>query len=103
MLRAATALAAAAVGALAGSPLPAFDLRTEYVVDPIVTDVALPRLYWKVAHPDRGSVQSAYHVVVTSITAGNATVWDSGVVASNAPTHIEYAGSARVSDSVRGD
>ena len=95
------ALAAAAVSASAASPPgPAYGLRTEYVVDPIVLDVPVPRLYWKVAHADRGQAQTAYRVVVTSLTGGNATVWDSGVVASNATTHVEYAGAALTSDTV---
>ena len=86
--------------AKASMPLPATNLRTEYVTDPIVLDVAAPRFYWIPNHPDRGVNQSSFHLQVNSITDGNVTVWDSGVVYTNATTHIVYNGASLKSDTV---
>ena len=95
-----TAAAAARLAAAASAPLAPTNLLTEYVRDPIVLDVASPRFFWIPNHNDRGVNQTAYHVVVTSLTDGNATVWDSGVVYSNATTQIAYAGTPLKSDTV---
>jgi alpha-L-rhamnosidase len=99
MLRTVGALAAVAAAA-AAAPLPPTNLRTEYVTDPIVLDVAAPRFFWQLESAARGVNQTAFRVVVNSVTGGNATVWDSGVVYSNATTQIAYAGTPLISDSV---
>lgn len=60
-----------------------------------------PRFFWVPQHTVRGSVQSAYRVQVNLTSVGTkptAVVWDSGVVASNASTHIVYAGATLTSD-----
>ena len=59
-----------------------------------------PRFSWLVGSADRGVDQQSYRIVVTSVTAGGATVWDSGVVASAQTAHVPYAGPALESDSV---
>lgn len=55
----------------------AINLKTEYLRDPVGTDVENPRLFWNC---EGGRVQSAYRVTAT--TDGK-TVWDSGKVESS--------------------
>ena len=70
-------------------------LRCEYLVNPMGIDMARPRLFWIVQHAERGQVQSAYQVVVsTDPKAGTGDVWDSGRVASSKSTQIAFAGKA---------
>jgi alpha-L-rhamnosidase len=92
---AASAFALAALAALASAaPQAAVRLRTEYLTDPAIVAPAAPRFSWVLpsAAGDRGVAQSAYQVVVTSVTAGGATVWDSGKVASGATNQVAFGG-----------
>jgi len=71
-------------------------LRCEYRTDPLAVDAARPRLYWTLASPVRGAMQSAYQILVASsaqaLAADQGDWWDSGKVASDESTQIEYAG-----------
>ena len=97
--------AAASLGLLAAlaaaAPQAAVHLRTEYQVDPAIVAPAAPRFSWVLPTQagDRGVVQSAYHIVVTSLTQAGATVWDSGKVASGATNQVAYGGAALAADS----
>lgn len=86
------ALAACAVAA----PLPAANLRVEYLARG-VTESRAPRFSWEPVSFDRAAAQASYRIVVSS-SPGGALVWDSGVVASAEAAHVAYAGSALVSD-----
>jgi alpha-L-rhamnosidase len=81
------------------APLAAYDLRTEYVRDPIVIDVADPRFYWRLATTagDRAVYQSAYRVIVNR-SLDSTTVWDSGVISSQSSSHVVYSGAPLASD-----
>ena len=72
------------------------DLRCEYRTNPMVIDAARPRLSWTLASPVRGARQSAYQILVASsalvLAADEGDWWDSGKVASDESTQIEYAG-----------
>lgn len=75
------------------------DLRCEDLVDPLGIDVVDPRLSWRfsAADPDRrGLRQRAYQVVVATrraaLEAGQADLWDSGLVPSGDMRHVAYAG-----------
>jgi hypothetical protein len=58
-------------------------------------DMAKPRFFWVVEHPERGQVQSAYHIVVSSdAKASSGDVWDSGKVASSKSAQVAFAGKA---------
>jgi alpha-L-rhamnosidase len=58
-------------------------------------DMAKPRFFWVVEHPERGQVQSAYQIVVsTDPRAAAGDIWDSGKVASAKSTQIVFAGQA---------
>jgi len=101
----AACFAAVASGAAASAaPLPsAAYLRTEYQTEPalVVSAPQPPRFSWVLPAASataRGVVQSAYQIVVTSLTTG-AQVWDSGKVASSATAQVAYGGGALAADS----
>jgi alpha-L-rhamnosidase len=82
-------------------PQPASNLQVEYVTNPIVIDVALPRFYWLPVSADRGITQTAYRIEVFGQTQGSIQLqWDSGVITSSASAHIVYGGAPLASDSV---
>lgn len=66
-------------------------LLTNGIVDPQAVDVAPPAFSWVMNDPDRGEVQSAWQVVVSS---GSSVVWDSGKIRSSASSSVPYAGPA---------
>src|ERR1051326_590246 len=71
-------------------------LRCEYLVDPLGIDERVPRLSWQLESDRRGARQTAYRVRVAStaekLAAGAGDRWDSGRVASNQTTHLNYSG-----------
>jgi alpha-L-rhamnosidase len=70
-------------------------LRCEYLVNPVGIDMAKPRFFWIVGHQERGQVQSAYEVIVsTDPKAAAGDAWDSGKVASARSTQVPFAGKA---------
>jgi alpha-L-rhamnosidase len=101
----AASLAAAAAflclpGAIAfAAPRPAgptsvANLRCEYKTDPLGIDAAQPRLSWQLLSAERGIVQTAYQI---SVTSDGKTIWDTGRVASNQSVHVPYTGPALAS------
>jgi len=90
-----TALIATAAPLAAEGPRPLAPtaLRCEYLDNPMGVDVAKPRFFWVLEHTERGQVQSAYQVIVsTDPKAGAGDVWDSGKVASPRSTQVVFAG-----------
>ncbi len=77
-------------------PPPPFNLRCEYLVNPVGLDVRRPRFSWTLRHPERGRLQSAYRIIVSSslemVGKFIGDVWDSGKVASDQSTNVEYGG-----------
>jgi hypothetical protein len=71
-------------------------LRCEYSVAPQGVDVAKPRLFWQLEGSERGQQQTAYQVLVASnsesLDDDKGDLWDSGKVASNQSTLLEYDG-----------
>jgi len=72
------------------------NLLCEYTVNPLGIDVLRPRFSWELRHAKRGSIQSAYQILVAS-TRENllndvGDVWDSGKVESSNSTNVEYDG-----------
>ena len=61
-------------------------LRTGYLVDPVGTDAASPRLSWRLESTVRNTVQTAYEVQVAAserdLARGKSLLWDSGRIAS---------------------
>ncbi|HZT22223.1 MAG TPA: family 78 glycoside hydrolase catalytic domain [Verrucomicrobiae bacterium] len=91
-------LAALGVAVAAPAALRPVDLRCEYAVNPLGVDVPQPRLFWKLQSRERGQVQSAYEILVSSspelLARNEGDLWDSGKVDSDEPIQILYAGRA---------
>jgi len=86
------ALAAApARAATASAALTVVDLRAEHSVDLLGTDVAKPRLSWRVEATARGVAQASYRIRAGT-ASGKADLWDSGAVASSASFDIVWNG-----------
>jgi alpha-L-rhamnosidase len=73
------------------------DMRCEYQTNPIGIDEAQPRLSWTVQYMKRGWRQSAYRIQVAStaskLSDGHGDLlWDTGKVAGNQASQIEYGG-----------
>jgi alpha-L-rhamnosidase len=93
------ALSAVSAAADESPALPApTRLRVEYLESPISIDVPAPRFSWALPQDGvpRGSVQSAYQLVVSTAPAVGppAVVWDAGVVHSNRTLNIPLGGEA---------
>ncbi len=92
------ALAPVVSAAESAGPAAPVSLRCEYLVDPMGIDMAKPRFFWIVDHPERGQVQSAYEIVVSSDPkAAEGDIWASGKVASPKSIQVAFAGKALVS------
>ncbi len=76
-------------------PLAPTSLRCEYLVNPMGIDMQKPRFFWVLEYPERGQVQSAYQIIVsTDPKAAAGDIWDSGKVGSSKSTQIAFAGKA---------
>ena len=78
-----------------------YDLRCEYLRNPLGIDANAPRLSWKLQtmrSNERGLQQSAYQVLVASTAEAlrreQNDLWDSGRVNSDQSIHVPYAGKA---------
>lgn len=74
----------------------AFDLRCEYMHNPLAVNTDRPKFSWKAASDGRGFMQGAYEIVVSATeeeaSRGIGTLWSSGKVESDASLHIPYGG-----------
>jgi hypothetical protein len=72
-------------------------LRCEYRENPLGIDTETPRLSWVPESDERGQNQTAYHVLVASVSdvlaRDQGDLWDSMKVASNETIQIQYRGS----------
>lgn len=72
------------------------DLKCEYRINPLGIDVVNPRLSWALESTERGTVQAAYQILVSSsedaLAHDKGDLWDSGKVESDQSIHIAYAG-----------
>jgi alpha-L-rhamnosidase len=82
---------------------PPFNLRCEYLENPIGIDIAYPRFSWVLKHEKRNQTQTAYQIIVSSeemlSISGEGNLWDSGKVNSENHINIEYAGAPLKSSS----
>jgi hypothetical protein len=98
-------LCAALVGFLAAAAPPGAEVaagltptrqRCDYDVDPLGIDIAQPRLFWQVESPERGQRQTALQILVASspeiLAQDRGDLWDSGRVASDETTQVQYDG-----------
>ena len=80
-------------------PSAAVNLRTEYRRNPsVVLSSVMPRFSWEPVSSTRGDTQTAYQIVVTSVTS-QSVVWDSGKVSSPLTNQVAYNGASLASDS----
>jgi len=86
--------------AAVATQLKATSLRCEHRTNPLAIDAAEPRLSWIVESPQRGTVQTAYEVLVASdpkiLSQNRGDLWESGKVAGGRNTQIAYAGKSLV-------
>lgn len=73
-----------------------FDLRTEYLVNPLSMDTPHPRLSWKINAGDMNVKQIAYQILVASnetlLEKSKADLWDSGELPSGEQLNVQYIG-----------
>jgi alpha-L-rhamnosidase len=79
-------------------------LKCEYQENPLGVDTTAPRLSWQLDWAnsgDRGQIQTAYHILVSSgretLAADIGDVWDSGKVFSDQSVHVPYSGKNLIS------
>jgi alpha-L-rhamnosidase len=100
MLTFAAAVLAAGLGG-AAEPVAVGRLRCEWAVNPLGIDARQPRLSWVLESTRRGTMQSAYQVLVASsealLRADRGDLWDSGRVESDQSIQIAYGGPALAS------
>ena len=83
------------LGAQGAGPLAPTSLRCEYLENPLGIDMAKPRFFWVLGHTERGQVQTAYQILVSTVAQASAgDIWDSGKVASAKSVQIAFAGKA---------
>ena len=75
---------------------PPFDLRCEYLINPIEIDTPIPRFSWLLEHQSRNQNQSAFQIIVSSnldkILSEIGDLWDSRKVTSDNHINISYNG-----------
>lgn len=73
-----------------------YELRCEYLRNPLAVEDERPRLSWRLTATERGERQTAYQVLAATrpdlLHPGVADLWDSGAVRSGRGVGIEYAG-----------
>lgn len=83
------------------SSLTPYDLRCEYLDNPMGIDSVEPRLSWRLSSEERGQKQVAYRILVAStaekLAAEEADLWDSGKTESEKSLFIKYQGTALAS------
>ncbi|WP_462409541.1 family 78 glycoside hydrolase catalytic domain [Neobacillus sp. Marseille-QA0830] len=68
-------------------------LTCEYKNNPLGIDITRPRISWKMESDRRGTMQTAYHIQVTTEREDfSEPIWDTGMVQSDQSIHIEYGG-----------
>ena len=64
-----------------------YDLKSEYLVNPIGIDVKSPRLTWKINDSRRGAIQKSYDICVgtdsAKVAAGKGSYWKTGKINSS--------------------
>jgi alpha-L-rhamnosidase len=72
------------------------DLKCEYATNPIGMDVLFPQLSWKIESEKRGTLQSAYQILISdspeNLAQGNSIIWDSRKIKSTKSVGISYGG-----------
>lgn len=79
-----------------------FNLRCEYLTNPICIDVKKPRFSWLLEHERRNQKQMAYQIIVSSnlefAKKNEGDIWNSGKIVSNQNSNVIYEGKPLESD-----
>lgn len=80
----------------AGEPGRPYNLKCEYLSNPLGVDVRQPRFFWVLDHPERSQRQTAYQLLVGTrpdlLAQDTGDQWDSGKVSSEQSTQVVYGG-----------
>lgn len=72
------------------------NLRCEMLTNPLGIDVTHPRLSWEIYGNQRGILQNAYQIIVSSsmqkLNKGEGDLWNSGKVESDQSVNVSYSG-----------
>ena len=80
--------------------LKVLDLKCEYAKNPIGLDIQSPQFSWRIESANRGTLQSAYQVMVTDSptdSSPESNIWDSGKINSSRSAGIIYDGPQLIS------
>ena len=76
----------------------AYELKCEYLENPLAVNTLTPKFSWKAASERQGFIQQAYEIRVADapekLGKQQECLWDSGKVRSTQSLHIPYAGTA---------
>ncbi|UCE41879.1 MAG: family 78 glycoside hydrolase catalytic domain, partial [Candidatus Aminicenantes bacterium] len=76
-----------------------YNLRCEYLENPIGMDTKKPRFSWMLKHSERGQTQTAFQLIVSSDPlAEDADIWDSNKIVSDRSLLVAYDGKSLESD-----
>jgi len=79
-----------------------YNLKCEYLSNPIGNDTKSPRFSWMIDHEERNQKQSVYQILVASdkylLNTNNVDLWDSGKIDSENHFNIIYKGKSLESD-----
>ena len=80
-----------------------YNLKCEYLVNPIGIDTISPRFSWLLIHEERNQKQIAYQILVASnkelLKSNTGDLWDSGKIESDLHFNVIYDGISLKSDS----
>jgi len=86
---------------ISGQSIQLSNLRCELLTNPEGIDILNPRLSWNITSSQRGVLQSAYQVLVSSsfseLVKNNGDIWTSGLINSDQSVQVPYAGKPLVS------
>ena len=90
------------INCTSNQPLMVKNLRCEYLQNPLGMDKPVPRFSWYVMSNQRGTLQSAYKIMVSDnkeeLSKGTGNIWDSGKITSDRSANLEYSGIPLQSD-----
>lgn len=69
-----------------------YDLRTEYLENPLGIDAKQPRFSWKLKSTEKNIMQKFYHLIASYDKQGNNVIWDSGKVEGEDSQQILWCG-----------
>ncbi len=72
--------------------LKVYDLRTEYLKNPMGIDAKNPRFSWKLESDHKNVRQRNYRILAFSDSTGQSMLWDSQVAESEESVHVQWEG-----------